>query len=219
MNLEQLSKEDKRKLGILPSFDSEDASIITYGLYPQTNVSDLDLIKELNKLEKKEEENYYIYNNSYYFRLPYRFKGKYDLREPLCSTRSNNKFDNGARINSYSENDLQYNFDEYKIVWKWFKCEPIKWKILEQNKHTKTMISLNCLDCCYFNSKASKGKSYLESFIREWLNTYFYNMAFGLDNAYLIKTNIKNSVDETAPLIKDYSVKGSKCTDTKYKYE
>ena len=78
---------------------SEDGKTVTYGLYPQTNVDDPDLVSALDKLTNAESNGWYLYNNEYYAKVS---ATPYD---------SNYKFDNGTTIVS----DTTY----------WFKCEPI----------------------------------------------------------------------------------------------
>lgn len=95
-----------------------------FGKYPQTHVSDSNLIEELNKLTEVNENGYYVYNNEEYCKI------------------------NATPI---VENELYYS--DGTIVTKkaeWFKVEPIKWIVKGTN--TYTLYPMKLLDVAVYDS-------------------------------------------------------------------
>ena len=169
------SLSEQRDLGILPVITG---NTVTYGLYPQKNVNDEELLTALNALP--ETDGYYFYENVYYAKLsatPYN---------------SGCVFDNGTTIVS----GTTY----------WFKCEPIVWNILSNNSGEYYIVSSVLLDAhCYYNSTSSRkidgqtvyANNYKYSDIRTWLNADFYNSAFALGNSHIQTTTVNNSAATT----------------------
>lgn len=97
----------------------------------------------------------------------------------------------------------------------YFKVEPIKWKIKEENNETITLISDVILDCqMYYSSTSTRTidgnkiypNNYEYSDIRKWLNNDFLNKAFTEElQAYIATSVVDNSLsstgDETNPYI------------------
>ncbi len=156
---------------------SEDGNTITYGLYPQTNVNDSDLVSALNALTTPESNGWYLYNDEYYAKVsatPYN---------------SSYKFDNGTAIVS----GTTY----------WFKCEPIIWNVLSNNSGEYYILSSVLLDPHRYNESYTDQKdghyanNYEYSEIRGWLNNDFYNSAFALGNSHIQTTTVDNSAATT----------------------
>lgn len=159
---------------------SKNGKTITYGLYPQTNVNDSDLISKLDTLTTPESNGWYLYDDEYYAKL---------IASPY---EASYEFDNGTKITS----GATY----------WFKCEPITWNVLSNTNGKYYIFSNVLLDAhCYHNSTSSRtidGKTvyannYEHSDIRKWLNSDFYNSAFALDNSYIQTTTVDNSASTT----------------------
>ena len=166
-------KESREALGIDPVFDTKNKTV-TYGLYPQTHVKDSDIIDKLNGLTAAEANGWYLLDGSYYAKTSAR---------PYSSTYV---FDDGTTI---------VRGTEY-----WFKCEPIKWKILSSDNGEYSLVSTILLDAHRYNAswdgKDSDGyyaNNYERSEIRAWLNDDFYNSAFYLDNSLIQTTEVDNS--------------------------
>lgn len=66
----------------------------------------------------------------------------------------------------------------------YFKVEPIKWRILEQDNGTYTLIADIVLDTQIFDETSV---FWHESYVREWLNGSFYNVAFSFAEKSLIQ--------------------------------
>lgn len=156
---------------------------MTFGLYPQTAITDSDLSYELDKysLAAQKEENGWIKytDGSYYASI----KAK-----PYLYGLVKNYFEDGTEIidgKSY-----------------WFKCEPIKWNILKSDGSSLLLLSEKILDAHYYNETNSKTgdfwvNNYKESSIRSWLNNEFYNSAFMNSKAYIKTTHVDNSAAST----------------------
>lgn len=186
-------EKEARKYGTRPMLSS-DGKRITYGLYPQKNVNDSNLISNLNKLTKAEANGWYLYNNEYYAKLSaYPYTSSYT-------------FDNGTTVKS----GVTY----------WFKCEPITWNILSNNNGEYYILSSVLLDAhCYYHTRIGTigGKTiypnnYEYSDIRSWLNTDFYNTAFALGSSHIQTTNVDNS-----PVTTESDSNSHACDDTQDK--
>ncbi len=178
----QQETERNKKLGITPVFD-ETNKTVTYGSYPQTHVSDSNTIAELNKLTTAESNGWYLYNDEYY------------AKKSANPYEASYTFDDGTTIKS----GTTY----------WFKCEPIKWKILTSSDGTYSLVSTVLLDAHQY---ASSSNNYMNSEIRAWLNNDFLNSAFNLDSSLIQTTTVDNSASTT-----DSSSNTSACTNTEDK--
>ena len=164
---------------------SEDGKTLTYGLYPQTNVNDSDLVTALNELTTPESNGWYLYDNEYYAKVsatPH-FTGF--------------KFNNGTTIVS----GTTY----------WFKCEPIIWNVLSDNNGEYYILSSVLLDAhrydeLYYDVKDGHcANNYEYSEIRAWLNNDFYNSTFALGSSHIQTTTIDNSAATTNSTSNSYA--------------
>lgn len=172
-------EEVNPNFGIMPILDNDNKTI-SYGIYPQTVVDDMSIIYDLMKLKTKKDNGFYLYNDTYYTRI-------------IATPSSNNyEFNNGKEIVSG---------EEY-----WFKCEPIIWNILENsNSNNYKVLSKYILDVKPYNDKninfenesLIRPNNYKYSYIRNWLNSEFYNLAFSLHNKYIMTTLVDNSAKTT----------------------
>ena len=183
-------KEIYKKQGKIPVVSS-DSKTVTYGLYPQTVVSDTELIKELDKLTTTASNGWYLYDNAYYAKQSVT---KY-VSDWSWETVDTYTFSDGSEVVTGDT--------------RWFKCEPISWKVLTisttgSGYNTYSLVSNLILDNQRFNErftgKNEKGyyaNNYEQSEIRSWLNGEFYNLAFGLDKSYIKKVTVDNSESST----------------------
>ena len=177
----------QRDLGMIPVIDNLNKTI-TYGLYPQSNVDDADLIDSLNSLPHKQLNDWYLFNGDFYATI--------NANIYVGATYLDYQFDNGIDI----ENGKKY----------WFKCEPITWRILSGNGSYYLLSDL-CLDTSDFydgiannyqmirtiNGKKIYANNYEYSDIREFLNNAFYNNAFALNNEHIALTGVANGKQTT----------------------
>ncbi len=169
----------KYSLESLPSVDAS-AGTVSYGIYPQTRVSDEAKIASLNAVESAESNGWYLLDGEYYAKKE---------ADPWSSSYA---FDDGATIVS----GTTY----------WFKCDPIEWKILSSDSGEYSLVSTALLDAHDYHSSTSSrtigGKTvypnnYEHSGIREWLNGDFYNLAFSLGDSCVLTTTVDNSASTT----------------------
>ena len=157
----------RKALGIDPLV-SADGKTLTYGLYPQTHVSDPYLIESLNSSAILQSNGWYLLYGAYY------------AKKSANPFSSSYKFDDGTTIVS----GTTY----------WFKCEPIEWKILSFDNGTYSVVSSVLLDARRYDDSSN---NYKDSEIREWLNGAFYDAAFSLDKDRIQTTKVDNSASTT----------------------
>ena len=191
--------KDAKIAGSAPMI-STDGKTVEYGVYPQTRVHDESLISTLNSLPL-DSNNYVLYQNEYYAKA--------------ISNVYNNEsyaFDDGASI---------ANSSEY-----WFRCETIKWKVIQSESKKYTLISDRLLDAhnFYINylNRIVEGKTvypndYKESSVRAYLNGEFLNQAFFLSNDAIVNASIDSFSDKVyLPSVNEINaldVKMAKTTD------
>lgn len=175
----KINEERAIKFGAEPHL-SNDGKSLTYGLYPQTHVNDPSLLIALNQLVNVDTNGYYFYNDNYYAKV-------------VASPNKNNyKFSNGTAIVS----GTLY----------WFKCEPIKWDIIDVGYNIRYLLASQILDVhTFYDSQEQRvidnyliyPNNYEYSSMRSWLNNDFYNQAFALNSYYIINTEVNNSGSST----------------------
>lgn len=114
----------------------------------------------------------------------------------------------------------------------WFKVEPITWRVLEDKKDSRLLLSENILACGpYYDDAGSErtlgGKkvfsnNYMRSRVRAWLNETFLQTAFSQEEQALIETAlVENGERSTNPDTKGGLWNGGKniyaCEDTRDK--
>lgn len=82
------------------------------------------------------------------------------------------------RISASDTNDEGGNFDEAENNgYRYFKWEPIKWKVLQNDGNTLFVVADKAIDCKAHNDELEYS-TWETSTIREWLNESFYQVAF-----------------------------------------
>ena len=150
--------------------------MMQYGSYPQTHVTDTDLINALDLLTSTNEVGYYEYNGDYYEKASSRVLGP----DYVYYSRY---FDNGEKIEMDGRNY-------------WFKVEPITWEIFKENNDSYLLFSRYILDISFFAN--SRPSSYVDSDVRQFLNNDFYKKAFFFEENGPLLTEVDNS-KETNP--------------------
>lgn len=91
--------------------------------------------------------------------------------------------------------------------YRYFKWEPVKWKVLEVSDDDIFVMAEQTLDCQKYDSSKYSSVTWETSTLRKWLNEQFIGQAFSAEEQKLIKqtnvTNPRNSV---------YSIDGGKNT-------
>ena len=187
--------------------------IIEFGMYPQSEVSDVSLITSLNSLAPS-----WIYWTSYGY-----YSGDGNIGSMVCGdwmrytdVEYNGQKYRGVKFSQYRpyytyktsavtyQDDNGYDTD----ITYWFKFEPLEWRLLDPVNGLvicETIIdsqpfsnTLYCIgdgiyDCFNNSEKVTYANDYKTSSIREWLNKDFYNTAFTNEEKLEIgKANINN---------------------------
>lgn len=136
---------------------------ILFGEYPQTLKAD-----DVTITETKDARGYYLGGDGKYYAkvtaTPFN-EERYEYQHLFGPDYDNRKL-------------MQPGEDYY------FKVEPIKWRILEQGNGTYTLIADIVLDTQIFDETSV---FWHESYVREWLNGSFYNVAFSFAEKSLIQ--------------------------------
>ena len=166
-------------------------SYINYGSFPQTVVTDEDLISNLDNLSQTNNKGYLEYDGAEYLQVTSKV------------TSNSNLFHDHSRIYS----DTTY----------YCKVEPIKWRLLGQHYGYYVLLSEYILDKQVYddtwdieniNSTKIYCNNYEYSFIRQWLNDEFYNSAFSdTEKLGVLNTEVDNSVASTGYDINYYHSK------------
>ena len=181
---------------------------VTFGSYPQSEVTDEKLTAELNglvseddfisfgymsgngELSSEQQGDYMSYADVTYNGEKYRGVTFTDYKPYYI-------FDE-ANKNSYITVYYYENFKPGEVYW--FKFEPLKWKIGDAG--LGNLLCNSIIDAQQFAKRVYKNgnyyycdsefsfyaNNYAESYMREWLNSDFYNTAFSEEEKAIIKT-------------------------------
>ncbi len=164
---------------------------INFGYYPQTLITDKNLIKNLDSAVNKWvafDQSYYSSGQCVYTDVDYlgdRYRGI--------------KFDS-FRTNAHQEDN---GYELHQVYW--FKFEPITWKILDNN--TGLLVCDMAIDCMnftsedYYNASDPDRKHFINdysiSYVRKWLNADFFSTAFSeQDKLFIDSKNLQTSTVE-----------------------
>ncbi len=110
-------------------------------------------------------------------------------------------------VGNWTTDPIQYTSGFSTSVVYWFKYEPVKWKIIEEENGYATLLCDMIIDSQeYYHSTSARtinGKTiyennYAESNIRKWLNDNFYETAFCAPEQAIVQTvAVDNSTDTT----------------------
>ena len=192
---------------------AEDGDYVLFGYYPQTQISDPTVVAALNEAADGlptpsapglwRAYDYYVngHNESVYMWYTdrkyegERYRGVYFAYYRPYRT----------NLASYSDTGYQDDNGYYVSTTYWFKYEPIKWRILEEEGGEAFLLSEMILDSGDYYADASTGtfthndgigyaNNYVLSNIRKWLNDTFYNTAFkSAEKAIILTTQVDNS--------------------------
>ena len=187
--------EHSEVFATLPTFANDVQ--FSYGIYPQTNVNDPELISKLNSLQLPDENGWYFYEGTYY--------AKTEGNPSIVDIDKPNTFQNGSEI--------------IKGEIYWFVCEPICWDVFDSNDGYSAF-SRYLLDTYVYSNQGTRTidgqtvyrNNYMYSDIHEWLNNDFYNSAFALGNENIRLTTVNNSASSTGNVHNKFA-----CGDTEDK--
>lgn len=157
-------------LATKPIYDAVN-NTVEYGLFPQSVVTDPDIIDALENVEDPIRNIYYSYKGEYYV---------------------------SQVANPYKENEYTFGCGDTIIKNQkyWFKAEPIVWNVLKNDtENNKRLIwSDKALDAGSYDDDSN---FYADSNMRSYLNDTFLNIAFGGGSSNIKKTNVDNSEAST----------------------
>ena len=155
----------------------KDYATFNYGKYPQTKISDKELIKKLDEITETNENGYYVYENIEYAKM-----------------KANPSYGDYA----FADGTYILNKDYY------FRVDDIKWRVLKTEGNVKYLISDYVIECTdYLANNDSSEYSYISSNIRSFLINDFYNKAFKNETAKPLLTEISIEIDEEITKIND----------------
>lgn len=171
---------------------------IEFGSYPQSLVTDTDLIEELNTLVQEwisygyysgdgkagseTTKDYMKYADVEHNGNKYRAVLFTEYRPVTIygKNTSGNQYSNG-----YNKNNIY-----------WFEFEPLKWRLIDRDEGLFLCDSIidsqpfNAVSGYYMDDeKTIRANNYVHSTIREWLNNDFYNTAFSAYEQSIIETS------------------------------
>lgn len=148
----------------LPSVNKE-KTIIYYGMFPQTIVTDADLISSLNALQNSDEDKYLFAGNYY---------------SPYCN-------ENGITPTTQPKPALIAG-DTY-----WYLWEPISWDVTSQGDNSFSVRTTKLLECRVYNSTGNVS-SFSSSDLYYWLNNDFIDSKHFDDTTYFEATYFDASI-------------------------
>ena len=204
---------------------NEDKTQVTFGSYPQSLVTNssikYNLKEKIGKLPTY--SNNYNWTSYGYYKdgsnsTNYMWYQDITFNEEkyravyFTSYRPTSTVNGSTQEKSHQDNNGYYTSNVY-----YFKFEPITWKVLKlDNDKNKAFLFANiALDSQSFNnvdeSKTVNGETiyannYEYSTIRQWLNYYFYNTAFNInEKSIILDTVVDNSAESTGVTENIYS--------------
>lgn len=169
---------------------------VLFGSYPQSLVTDTSILSALGGYEDNSWNDYDYHcsgvtNFMYYCDKIYnneKYRGVF-----FTEYRAINTLETSSIENSYQDDNGYFTSTVY-----WFRYEPIKWNLINNNNGKITLVSDLILDSQNFDYDATLSNIYSESTIRSWLNNSFYSTAFDEIQQKIIETHeTDNSVNST----------------------
>lgn len=151
-------------------FEIDSKQYMYFGTYPQSVVSDTNVINELTKITTTNSRGYYEYNGCEY------------ARKQVNAYSSSYTYSNGSNVVNYRT--------EY------FKVEPILWRVLKSDvSGNYTLLADQAINSHRYDGDLN---NYAESDIRSWINSEFFNSAFkSAEKGAILTTNVDNSPSTT----------------------
>lgn len=163
------------------------STLVTFGSYPQSRVTDSSLIATLNSQSLS-----WIYYDYYVDGAKEEFMEYADIIYSGSRYRA-------VRFSHYRSNYTNQNANGYEpdVVY-WFKYEPLIWRVLDDV--AGLLITENLIDCQPFHNLKfdiygdSEKNHYVSNWkyssLRTWINDDFYNTAFSTEKNYIKDTSL-----------------------------
>ena len=155
--------------------DSAEWDYVFFGSYPQSEVTDEELIKlidaDAEKIGVKTDVGVDVWVNGEKYRR-------------ICQNDTNDPWGAGSQFNSGRWSDVSYMLG---TLYRYYKYEPIKWRVLSNDGESLFLIADQALDCKSFDLPTEWDKCNM----RKWLNKNFYQSAFNdLEKDAIIKKRV-----------------------------
>lgn len=187
-------KKTEKKAASVPSWgeDSSTGDIISFGSYPQTEVTGNDLTDEIKNAEYDAQGDATVAGVKY-------------RREKGIVHVTVEEYDQYRSTNSSSETKeailerLEKEKTEKEGTYHYYKWEPIEWKVLKNEKESGTLfvrsnMQVDAVD--YYNHDLMIGEVlWKDSYLRQWANvdkTGFYHTAFNTSEKNALKISADN---------------------------
>ncbi len=212
----------------------ESKGIVTFGTYPQTIVKDELIINSLNNLiSTKPEQNigkgwnsFGFYSNNvvsdYAWYKDVEYVGNKYRAICINSWRlyvTESETSRGEWFGSTESNQMGNGVELDKVYW--FKFEPIKWRILTKEKDKALLMCDSPVYAMQYQHISEEGTpcDYSKSDIRKWLNSSFYELAFGTKQKNtILDTLVDNSIRSADAKSETYNwnkgANGTPCENT-----
>lgn len=187
-----------------------------YGYFPQSRVTDEELIEVLNDIDcewvsypfsdgTRDDTNAELILSEHMWYKDVSYNGEKYRAVTFDKYRVRNVGEISSEGNSYQDENGYYINNIY-----WFKYDPIQWVIIDPE--SGFVICANAIDAGAMNNtecwaytdsaKTAKFNDYKESYIRQWLNNDFYNIAFTEEQKENIKTTaLENGMEDKVFLL------------------
>lgn len=200
---------------------TRDGSKITFGSYPQSCVTDSDILSALNAkagdLPTKNDAKTWTSYGYYISEEVTNYMWFIDITE------GDDKY-RGVYFTKYrpwgadleSETDVTVQDDngyELNTVY-WFKYEPLTWTVLKEDNGSAMILCDYIIDAQAFDyNNGVTRNNYKSSTVRAWLNDTFYETAFNdTQKGIIMTTTVNNAADTTG-----YNPNNYACADTEDK--
>lgn len=184
-DVEQIIYQEGNKAFVCEGFDKDRGNILVgtleQGTYYMAMIISFDS-EYTNFCRAFAKEIYTQYNNTIVFAPP----------EPLVVPERENVFVNDLVLEEGKIIEFGY-YEQDNIIENGF--EPIEWEVLEVTGDKAFIISKNILDYELYENKWDSGKvTWEESDLRNWLNGYFYDIAFvDSEKEIILESEVINS--------------------------
>ena len=198
--------------------DHEVGDIINFGSYPQSRVTNSDLLKTLNETDSEwKSYGYYTGNGNYGSMVSSDYMKYRDVSVDGAKYRAvrftkYRKYWTEIQADTSSSESNQSDNGYYINTTYWFKYEPISWRVLDPVDGL--VVSEKILDSQAYNNYISSSfndqywgnsghtyyaSNYSKSSIRKWLNDDFFNTAFSdLQKNSIKQTYLENKSTESS---------------------
>ena len=151
------------------SASAADGQTFKFGVYPQTQVTDSALIKQLTAVYAFDDKPVKLGGNSYV---------RYEV-----PAKSNPGGANFAVAHGFEVGDVY-----------WFRCEPIVWRVLEEKDGAKLLFADQVLDVHTYHATKATDVTWETSDVRAWLNSDFMDIAFdAAEQAFILVSETPNA--------------------------